>query len=86
MVIIPGTYKDFAPRHPRTPSSYDICTVHGIANHETHDDQRVIIERMTGGGSHKLEHLTLLEFQEQLDREGHKTPRFVFIQSNYFQD
>ena len=86
MTVIPGIYKDLAPPHPRSPSSYEICTVHGVATHETQDDKRVIIERTCETGSRKLQHLTLDEFYGRININNHETPRFVFIHSNYFQD
>jgi len=86
MTVIPGVYKDLAPRQPRTPGSFEICTIHGVATHETNDDKRVIIERTCVSGSPKYEHLTLEEFGVHIDVNGHKTPRFVFIHPNHFQD
>ena len=89
MSIIPGVYKDLAPKNrPDSPQGYDICMVHGVATHEANDDKRVIIERThrNGSGPSIFQHLTISEFQEEIHVNDRKTARFVFIHANSYQD
>lgn len=87
MTIVPGVYKDHAPKNrPDGQQGCVICMVHGVATHEASDDKRVIIERNHGNGPSTFQHLTISEFQEEIHVNNHKTARFEFIHANFYQD